>query len=118
MTLPKISDAGPLDGSEAMVITQGDKLRRLLLSVLQVVGPAGPKGDPGRGISSAVLTSGNLVVTYTDGTTAALGNVIGPSGAAGVAGSQIRTGTGTPTATATVGDLYLDTVTGDLWRMN
>lgn len=42
----------------------------------------------------------------------------GTNGIDGVRGSIWTTGTNTPVATANVGDMYLDTATGDVWRMN
>ena len=47
-------------------------------------GEVGPQGPAGLGIASAVINdNGELVITYTDGTSANLGNVIGEKGEAG-----------------------------------
>lgn len=63
-----------------------------------VAGPKGPAGLAGRGIAGARVISGELVLTYTDSTTADVGTVVGPRGAkgpkgsAGVSGSPGRAG--------------------------
>ena len=51
------------------------------------VGPAGPSGIAGRGITGTRLDNGHLVVTYTDGSTADVGQVAGSSGTVGQPGA-------------------------------
>lgn len=51
-----------------------------------VVGPVGPAG---RGISGTALRDGHLILMFTDGTTADVGQITGTPGAAGTAGTSI-----------------------------
>ena len=44
-------------------------------------------------------------------------SITGPAGQDGVRGSFWTTGTGAPSAAANVGDMYLDTATGNVYRM-
>ncbi len=80
----------------------------------------GKDGSDGMGIATAVISGGHLVLTYSDGSTHDLGQVVGSNGVGiqGTAGATWTTGTGTPSSTAAVGDLYLDTSNGDVWKMN
>ena len=65
-------------------------------------GPSGPSGSSGRNgssgangrgiVSSAVNSSGHLVLTFTDGTSTDVGNVIGPTGATGPSGAPGQAG--------------------------
>lgn len=48
---------------------------------------AGPKGDSGRGISGTAMRAGHLILTFTDGTAADVGQVAGPAGTPGAAGA-------------------------------
>lgn len=55
-------------------------------------GPEGPTGVPGpagRGITATSLVDGQLVVTYSDGASEVVGNVVGPRGPAGVSISSV-----------------------------
>ena len=57
-------------------------------------GPAGKDGRDGRGIADLRIISGSLVVTYSDGTSADLGLVVGrdgKDGLPGIAGPEGRT---------------------------
>ncbi len=66
-------------------------------------------GPAGRGIASAAIGSGgHLFVTYTDGSIMDAGEV---------PGTEIKIGEGPPSGASDAGDLYLDTLTGDLYRM-
>ena len=57
-------------------------------------GPIGPPGDDGIHIENTVVnTSGDLIVTLTDGTVLNAGNVIGPDGAQGLPGNDGADGT-------------------------
>ena len=50
-------------------------------------GETGPQGDTGVGITLALVNGlGNLIITYTDGSTANTGYVVGPSGPKGSTG--------------------------------
>lgn len=73
--------------------------------VAGATGPAGPSGAPGqpgkngaagangRGIvASAVNNAGHLILTFTDGTSRDVGNVIGPAGATGPSGAPGQAG--------------------------
>jgi hypothetical protein len=51
-------------------------------------GAPGPTGAAGRGVVSATVTDGHLLITYTDGTTADVGPVVGPTGATGPTGAD------------------------------
>lgn len=46
------------------------------------------QGPEGRGISNVIIENGELKITYTDGTSAIIGNVIGPSGEQGIQGEN------------------------------
>ena len=61
--------------------------------------------------SIALSSAGGLTYTRTDGNTTDLGSVKGPPGA------SVAVGNGPPAATyGAVGDLYVDALTGDLYR--
>lgn len=56
-------------------------------------GSPGTRGDAGRGITSTEITvAGHLVITYTDGTTVDLGEVVGSNGANGENGNNGQDG--------------------------
>lgn len=56
-------------------------------------GQNGQDGKDGKGVASAVINEeGKLVITYSDGTIATLGKVIGPRGEQGVQGEKGDTG--------------------------
>lgn len=63
-------------------------------------GEAGPQGP--QGIQGIQGVAGNP----------------GSNGVDGVRGSVWTTGSGAPSASANAGDMYLDTSTGNVWRMN
>lgn len=65
-------------------------------------GPPGPTGPAGRGIVATAIVNGNLVISYSDGTTANVGEVVGR---AGTNGRSV-------TSTAIVGD-HLDVTYSD-----
>ena len=46
------------------------------------------QGPEGRGISSIVIEDGELKITYTDGTSSIVGNVVGPQGEQGIQGEK------------------------------
>ena len=50
------------------------------------------QGPEGRGISSIVIENGELKITYTDGTSSIVGNVIGPQGEQGIQGEKGESG--------------------------
>lgn len=69
----------------------------------------GGTGTPGRGIASAEIgPNGHLYVTYTDGSIMDAGEM---------PGVDIIVGDGPPPTAGSPGDLYLDAVSGDLYRM-
>jgi hypothetical protein len=71
--------------------------------------PAPAAGTPGRSIVSAAIGSGgHLFVTYSDGS-------IMDAGA--MPGVDITVGDGPPSTVADPGDLYLDALSGDFYRM-
>ena len=90
-------------------------------------GGSGGSGEPGRGVASATINnSGQLVLSYTDGTTETVGKVVGADGKNGADGSVWYTGTKveadqTPYASDDVnvtpknGDFYLNSSTGDFF---
>lgn len=49
-----------------------------------ITGPAGTDGVDGRGIAGTGIVDGRLVLTYSDGTTETVGQVVGAPGAQGV----------------------------------
>ena len=72
-------------------------------------GPQGPSGDDGRGIeSTTVNASGDLVITYDDGTTANVGHVVGANGTNGTDGDD---GVGIASITKTGTSGLVDTYT-------
>lgn len=80
-------------------------------------GATGAAGATGRGITSTTVNaSGNLVVTYTDGSTADVGHVVGPAGTKGDTGLKGDTGakgdTGSKGDTGAKGDQGLKGDTG------
>ncbi len=81
-------------------------------------GPKGEDGAPGRGITAtSVNGAGNLLVTYTDGTVADLGRVVGATGVQGVPGNTGSTGRGIQSSAITNGRLvltYTDGTTADV----
>jgi len=98
------------------------------------VGPAGDDGTDGLGILSVDVSTGNLIITYTDSTVVNAGSVQGPQGVQGPAGPTGATGPAGPQgeqgpagadgtsvqlkgAVATVADLddIVDPQTGDLY---
>lgn len=50
------------------------------------------QGPEGRGISSIVIENGELKITYTDGTSSIVGNVVGPQGEQGIQGEKGESG--------------------------
>lgn len=59
-----------------------------------VPGEPGPAGEPGRGITTTAVTpAGDLIITYTDGTTESKGRVVGRDGQPGPAGRGVRSAT-------------------------
>lgn len=74
-------------------------------------GPVGPNGQPGRGITGTSITSGHLIVAYTDGHTQDAGQVVGADGKTG------QSGRGITSTSVTSGHLivaYSDNTTADL----
>jgi len=51
-------------------------------------GEPGRDGRDGRGITGAAITDGKLVLTFSDGSDAVVGNVVGPAGKDGSAGKD------------------------------
>jgi hypothetical protein len=111
-----------VNGSGRLIVTYTDGQTTDAGMVKGADGSNGLNGASGRGITGAVVNgSGRLVLTYSDGSTADLGVVVGSNGtngSAGTRGSIWAVGSGSPSAAANVGDMYLDTATGDVWRMN
>lgn len=57
----------------------------------EVVGPQGDKGDAGIGLAGAVIDrSGSLIVTFSNGVSQSLGQVVGRDGAPGAPGQDGR----------------------------
>lgn len=98
-----------------------------------LVGAPGLDGDDGRGIVSIARTAGTgaagttdtYTITFTDATTTTFEVVNGANGAdgvdgndgtPGVDGTSIAAGSGAPSEPAADGDLYIDVVTGGLYR--
>ena len=87
------------------------------LSGLGATGPTGPTGSTGNtgatgnGITNAVVTSNELLLTYSNTSVQNLGNIRGPVGPTGadstVAGPQGATGVGVDTATVTGSNLII-----------
>lgn len=76
-----------------------------------VTGPAGITGQTGaagRGITATAIVDGNLVITYTDGSTANVGSVMGPAGKEG------RSVTATAIANGNLDVAYSDGTTTDV----
>jgi hypothetical protein len=69
--------------------------------VVGPTGPAGPAGAAGRGITGTRIASGHLIVTYTDGTSADVGQVAGTPGTTGVPGATGAPGAAGRSITAT-----------------
>lgn len=81
-------------------------------------GAAGQTGSPGRGITSTAINSGRLVLTYSDGTTADVGQVVGTNGTNGTNGSAGAAGRGISSAVVNASGrlilTYTDSTTSDL----
>ena len=96
-----ISDA-TINASGELVLTYSDGQSENLGTVRGAKGEKGDTGAAGRdgqdgkdgkGVASAVINEeGKLVITYSDGTIATLGKVIGPRGEQGVQGEKGDTG--------------------------
>ena len=75
------------------------------------VGPTGNTGATGNGITNAVVTSDELLLTYSNTSVQNLGNIRGPVGPTGadstVAGPQGNVGVGVDTATVTGSNLII-----------
>lgn len=91
--------------------------------VATVDGVTYTKGDPGEPGASVVgardLGDGTIVFTLSDGTeTAPVALPPGPAGENGKSGTSWVVGAGAPTDGGTVGDLYLDTLTGTVYEFS
>lgn len=76
-------------------------------------GPTGPTGAEGpQGVQGVQGVKGDTGLTGATGDT-------GPAGATGTRGSQWYTGDGTPSGIAgsLIGDMYLDRLTGDVYKL-
>jgi hypothetical protein len=105
--------AGATELNNAGACTQASKVQSAIAEPGPTgpTGPAGPAGGNGRGIASTHLLNGDLVIDYSDGSSADVGTVTGPTGVGGKDGRGI-------TASAIVGqDLvvtYSDGTSSDL----
>jgi hypothetical protein len=88
-------------------------------------GVQGPKGDNGTSISKIELTTtvgkkDTYTITYTDNSTSIFTITNGSDGTNGINGTDgtiFYSGSGEPnTALGVIGDLYIDTVTGNLYK--
>lgn len=80
-------------------------------------GRAGHDGAPGRGIVTTAIENSRLLVTYTDGTTTDVGEVVGHDGKSGKDGHDGKPGRGITTSVVSNGDLvvsYTDGTTKNL----
>lgn len=97
--------AAAIQLNAAGACTQANKVA----SAVAIPGPTGPpgaNGQPGRGISSTHLANGELVVSYTDGTSIDVGPVVGPAGMDG------KPGRGVVGTTITGGELVVSYTDG------
>lgn len=73
---------------------------------IEGTGSAGADGADGVGISSAIIEDGDLILSYTNGSTVNVGPVVGPAGPAGATGPTGATGpAGVGVTTPTSGDV-------------
>lgn len=73
--------SGTIPPQYALACTQAQQVKSE-----PVPGPPGPGGATGRGIISTTISAGHLILTYTDGSAADVGQVVGAAGALGPAG--------------------------------
>ncbi|HEY2101484.1 MAG TPA: hypothetical protein VGH72_33810 [Pseudonocardia sp.] len=129
------SQAAPLAGQVQSVCDQGGVAATQLnaagactqaskvQSAIEIPGPSGPagpsgangsNGQPGRGIASTHLFNGDLIVVYTDGTSADVGTVTGPQGIKGADGKDGRGITGSAIVGTDLVVTYSDGTSSDL----
>lgn len=75
---------------ETVRAAAGDTACQTAARVVQIPGPQGAQGDPGRGVVSTTINDdGHLLVTYSDGDQIDVGRVVGDDGEPGTPGRGI-----------------------------
>lgn len=75
-------------------------------------GNTGQTGEPGRGVTSFTQKDGDLVVSYTDGTTEDVGRIVGKDGIAGATGKDGKDGRGILSTDLQSGSLIINFTDG------